>query len=77
MRTYLNLTQGTIFPGVAMIFARIYSTFDAVVFITFVHDNLLCDFFSIIMPLNSGLYMRKYLNIVKRRQEENTINDFI
>lgn len=77
MRTDLNLVQSAVFTGVAMIFAGCDSTLDAVVLITFVHDNLLCDFFSIIMPPVAGLYMRKYLNILFRRQEENTKNSFI
>lgn len=51
MCTNLNLAQSAIFTSIAMVFAGINGTLNAVVFITFVHNNLLNDLFDIIMSL--------------------------
>lgn len=47
--THLNLAQRAVFAAVAMIFAGIDSTLDAVIFIALVHNNLLYDFIFIII----------------------------
>ena len=51
MCTNLNLAQSAVFTSIAMVFARFDGTLNAVIFITFVHNNLLNDLFNIIMSL--------------------------
>jgi hypothetical protein len=41
MSTDLDLAKSAVFPAIAMIFTGIDAALDAVIFITFVHNNLL------------------------------------
>lgn len=41
MSADLDLAESTIFPAVTMISAGINGAFDTVIFVTFIHDNLL------------------------------------
>jgi hypothetical protein len=51
MSTDLDLAQCTVFSGVAMKFTGIDGTFDAVVFVAFVHNYLLKDDLSLLLFL--------------------------